>query len=79
MSDDDAPEYTPRRRVEGLLSDVKARRFATRDILRAERKMGSSTRNYLRGYYDALELVTAEIQQCKDAEIMGITPGDGDE
>jgi len=79
MSDDDRVPYTPRRHLEGVLTNIEDRRSAVRSILSTERKAPSGTTQYLRGYYDALELVTAELRDAKDSEIMGITPGDDDE
>lgn len=79
MSDDGPVEYTPRKHLEGTLSDIERREQATRSILNSERNAPNTVINYLRGYNDALQLVCAEVRQAKDAEIMGITPGDGDE
>lgn len=79
MTDDDRPEYTPRRHLEGTLTSLENRETAVRELLQANRKMGNSTTHYLKGYYDALQLVTDEVRQAKDAEIMGITPGDSDD
>jgi len=68
------PTYTPRRRLEGTLTSIENRQSAARSMLNGS-KQGKHITTYLKGYYDALELVTAELRQCKDAEIMSVTPG----
>ena len=80
MTDDDnPPEVTPRTLVEGTLTNIKNRRSAVRSILQTQRKAPKPTEQYLRGYYDALDLVTAEILDLKGRELMGSTPGDDDD
>lgn len=73
------PEYTPRRHLEGVLSSLEDRESAVKTILGTNVKADRDTIHYLQGYYDALNLVTDEVRQAKDAEIMGITPSENDE
>jgi hypothetical protein len=73
---DDTPEYTPRRRLEGTLTSIEDRQSAAQSLLSGSKQPNAVT-TYLKGYYDALELVTAELRKCKDAEIMGVTPDRG--
>jgi len=77
MSENGDPEYTPRRRLNRTLTGIEDRQSAARSLLNGS-KQPSAVTTYLRGYYDALELVTAELRQTRDAEIMGITPCDCD-
>lgn len=76
MTDD--AEYTPRRRLNGTLTKLEDRRSAARSILNGS-KQPNGTTTYLKGYYDALDLATAELRDVRDAEIMGITPCSCDE
>jgi uncharacterized protein involved in exopolysaccharide biosynthesis len=58
-------------RVEERHQEVKQRRRAIRSVLNSNRKASNNVTTYLEGYYDALELVEAELRDLKDAEIMG--------
>jgi len=68
MTDD---KYTPRMRVKGTYSNIQDRKQAVRDLLGSNRKASNNVVTYLQGYYDALNLVEAEVRDLRDAEIMG--------
>ena len=72
MSDADRPRVTPRKLVEGKLSNIRQRRDATRTMIGTNQKASRNTVEYLNGYHDALNLVVGEIQQLADQEMRDV-------
>lgn len=75
-------EYTPRTFIESKREEIEARKDATSTMVGTQRNMPKQAEQYLNGYQDALDFVSAELRQLEDREIMGVTPhtdGDSDE
>jgi hypothetical protein len=69
-TDDD--RLTPADLVDGTWETLRNRQRGVRDVLDGQRKAPNAAVQYLRGYYDALDLAADEVKQLRDMELMGL-------